>query len=267
MTSRCREEKSIENPHRDSRLRLATVQVPLARLKVTSAQLFVVPLLALALATQAASHSLQEVEQQLFKREKYFQAVNRPAPPFMLRDAAGRVRRLSDFRSKVVVLNFIYAKCPDVCPLHSEKIAQIQKMINETPMKTQAAFVTITTDPKNDTPNVMREFGGAHGLNPSNWTFLTTLPSQSVGTTRRLAADYGLEFTTMPGGMQMHGIVTHVIDQDGRLRARFHSLRFSPVSPVIYANALVNRAHAPHPHGKREPTMWERVQRWFFPGA
>ncbi|MBB4152055.1 MULTISPECIES: SCO family protein [Sphingomonadaceae] len=217
----------------------------------------------LTTATPAASHSLQEVEQQLFKRERYFQSVNQPAPEFTLRDAAGRVHRLRDYRGKVVILNFIYTKCPDVCPLHSEKIAQIQKQTNISPMKDQVAFLTISTDPRNDTPKVMKEFGGQHGLDPANWTFLTTLPSQPIGTTRQLAAAYGLKFTTMPDGMQMHGAVTHLIDQEGRLRARFHSLRFSPVNVTIFANALVNKAHTPHPHGTEALTLWERLKLWF----
>lgn len=61
----------------------------------------------------------------------------------------------------------------------------------------------------------------------------------------------------------MHGAVTHVIDQDGRLRARFHGLRFSPVNVTIYANALVNKAQKPHPHGTFEATPWEKVKLWF----
>ncbi len=233
-----------------------------ARLGLTGA-LQIAAIGLLTTATPAASHSLQEVEQQLFKRERYFQSVNQPAPEFTLRDAAGRVHRLRDYRGKVVILNFIYTKCPDVCPLHSEKIAQIQKQTNISPMKDQVAFLTISTDPRNDTPKVMKEFGGQHGLDPANWTFLTTLPSQPIGTTRQLAAAYGLKFTTMPDGMQMHGAVTHLIDQEGRLRARFHSLRFSPVNVTIFANALVNKAHTPHPHGTEALTLWERLKLWF----
>ena len=43
--------------------------------------------------------------------------------------------RLSDFSDKIVVLNFIFASCTDFCPLHSELIAEVQKKVNDTPMK------------------------------------------------------------------------------------------------------------------------------------
>jgi protein SCO1/2 len=214
---------------------------------------------ALVAATQTAvAHSLAEVEGQLGSQERYFQPIDRPAPDFALRDADGRMVALADLRGKVVVLHFIYTSCPDVCPLHAEKLAELQAMVNRTPMKEQVRFVTITTDPVRDTPAVMQGYGLAHGLDPANWAFLTTLPGQPENTTRQLAKAFGHIFTPAEDGMQMHGVVTHVIDQEGRWRANFHGLEFEPTSLLVYLNALVNRAQAPHPHP--EPILWERLR-------
>ncbi|MEJ6846842.1 SCO family protein [Sinorhizobium fredii] len=209
-------------------------------------------------ATAAQAHSLEEVDQGLRDKEKYFQAVDVEAPAFTLQDAAGRTVRLSDLRGKVVVLNFVYANCPDVCPLHAERIAELQGMINQTPMKAMVEFVTITTDPKHDTDTVLREYGPAHGLDPVNWIFLTATQNQPEDSTRKIAESYGLKFTESEEGMQMHGIVTHVIDQNGRLRARFHGLKFEPVNLVVFVNALTNRTQKPHGHP--EPGLWESLK-------
>ena len=82
---------------------------------------------ALAVIMQAASaHSLKDLEATLGDREKYFQPIDKDAPAFTLRDADGRSVSLSGLRGKVVVLHFIYASCPDICPLHSERIAEVQ---------------------------------------------------------------------------------------------------------------------------------------------
>ena len=215
-------------------------------------------LIIVASAGPAAAHSLAEVEGELGGKERYFQPVDQPAPDFTLRDAAGRELRLADLRGEVVVLHFIYTSCPDICPLHAEKIAEIQAMMNQTPMKEQVRFVTITTDPVRDTPAVMQGYGTAHDLDPANWTFLTSLPSQPENATRQLAQSFGHTFTPTEDGMQMHGIVTHVIDQEGRWRANFHGLEFEPTNLLVYLNALVNRAQAPHPHS--EPSLWERLR-------
>jgi protein SCO1/2 len=214
-----------------------------------------------ALPLSASAHSLQELEQQLTAQETYFQAMEKPAPDFILQDADGRIHRMTDFRGKVLVLNFIYTHCPDTCPLHAEKIAEIQKLINGTPMRSQVEFITITTDPQRDTGAVLRDYGATHGLDPANWLFLTAAPDQAEDATRRLAQTYGLEFTPTPDGMEMHGVVTHVIDQDGILRARFHGLEFQPVNLVLFVNALTN--HLQKPHQERQPTLWERLKTLF----
>ncbi|CAN7569027.1 SCO family protein [Phyllobacterium sp. LjRoot231] len=214
-----------------------------------------------AIVTPVVAHSLEEVDQDLRDRDKYFQPEDSEAPGFTLQDADGRVVRLGDLHGKVVVLNFIYTNCPDVCPLHAERIAQLQAMINQTPMKAMVEFVTITTDPKRDTGQVLRDYGQAHGLDPVNWMFLTAAPDQPEDITRKIAEAYGLKFTQGDDSMQMHGIVTHVIDQDGRLRARFHGLQFEPVNLVMFVNALTNRTQKPHGHP--EPGLWDKLKGLF----
>ncbi|MFQ5954192.1 MAG: SCO family protein [Kiloniellales bacterium] len=213
-----------------------------------------------AAASTGAAHSLEELESQLGERERYFQPFDKKAPAFELRDADGRTVRLSDSRGKVVVLNFIYASCPDVCPLHSRRIAEIQEMIALTPMQGQVQFVSVTTDPDRDTPEVLRGYGLAHGLDPANWLFLTSGPGRPAAT-RRLAERYGHKFTLAEGGYQVHGVVTHVIDGEGRWRANFHGLKFDPANLVVFVNALVNDAHRPHPHDG--PGFWQKLRELF----
>jgi protein SCO1/2 len=194
------------------------------------------------LATHSRAHSLDELEGQLTKQEQFFQAVNRPAPGFTLIDSDGQSRRLSDWQGKVVVLWFIYTGCPDVCPLHTDRMASVQQMINRTPMKDLVEFVAITTDPERDTDAVLRNYGEVHGLDSANAVLLTSGPDKPA-VTRQLAEAYGLKFTAVDDGMQMHGIVTHVIDKSGNLRARYHGLKFAPTNLIAYINALTNDYH------------------------
>ncbi|WP_291399214.1 SCO family protein [Devosia sp.] len=202
-----------------------------------------------ALASPALSHSLDYVEQQLMENEDYFQPVDSHAPDFALEDAAGNPVEMADLRGKVVILNFIYTNCGDFCPLHTELLAALQAMINPTPMRDRVKFVTITTDPSRDTGAVLAEYSKAHGADLGNWLFLTTQQGQPEDTTRTVAKGYGLEFTQTEDGEQMHGVVTHVIDQDGRLKARFHGLKVQPLSIVTFVNALVNRDLPDDGHG------------------
>lgn len=209
----------------------------------------------------ALAHSLNDLEAMLGDREKYFQSIDKGAPAFTLRDADGRIVSISSFRGKVVVLHFIYANCPDICPLHADRIAEVQHLVNQSPMKEQVQFVSITTDPGTDAPPILRDYGRAHGLDSFNWIFLTTAPDQPEDATRKLAEQFGHRFDKTDQGYQIHGIVTHVIDRQGRWRANFHGLKFEPTNLVLFVNGLVNDVAKPHAHPK--PGLWDRIKGWF----
>ncbi len=217
----------------------------------------------LALFVPAArAHSFEELNETLLDKEAYFQPLDQPAPTFSLQDAKGNSVRLEDYLGKVVVLHFIYASCPDVCPLHAERIAEIQVMVNDTPMREVVQFVSITTDPANDTVEVLRDYGPAHDIDPVNWVFLTTGPDQPEDATRKLVEAYGHEFSETEEGYQLHGIVTHVVDKEGRWRANYHGLSFKPLNLVLFINALVNdnEMHVPDASGPRGRWEW-----WWYP--
>jgi protein SCO1/2 len=205
----------------------------------------------------APAHSLKSLEDKLHGREKYFQAIDRAAPDFVLQDADGRPVSLSGLRGKVVVLNFVYTRCPDVCPVHAERIGEIQSMINQTPMRDLVRFVTITTDPMNDTAEVMASYAEDHGLDPVNWTFLTSGPGR-LAATQELVARFGHKFTKQGDGYQVHGIVTHVIDLRGRWRANFHGLEFQPTNMVLFINDLTNDVH--DSRTIKSQSLWDKIK-------
>lgn len=197
-----------------------------------------------AIMPASANHPGKNLDKLMFKRSKFFQIIDKPsAPPFELADANGKPVSLSGFKRKVVVLNFVFASCANVCPLHAELIAKIQSTINITAMKDRVQFITITTDPARDTSDVMKGYGSARGLNSLNWIFLTKRMGQSDDITRKIAAQYGVKFLPMKDGQQMHGVVTHIIDRGGRFAAKFHGLKVDPLNVVLYINGLTNSKH------------------------
>lgn len=219
--------------------------------------------LAAATAAPAAAHSVKALEAKLLERETYVQMTDTPAPGFTLRDADGREVSLDDFRGKVVVLNFAYARCTDVCPLHSNVIASIQEMINATPMRDVVQFISIATDTEDgpETADIIRSYASRFGLDPVNWMFLYRGAGPKDGTIR-LAERYGLKFSYTEDGDQVHGVVTHVIDKRGVTRGRYHGLRFDPVNLIMHVNALTNEhaqgaAHAGGVPAAARPTGGE----------
>lgn len=201
-----------------------------------------------AAAAWAHAHPLNEVESALHEEERYAQFVDAEATDFQLTDLGGKPVSLVNHKGKVVVLNFIYSRCKDVCPLHMVLIAELQSMVSAAGMQDQVRFVTIATDEEDvkSTRAVMAGYAKTYRLDTRNWQFLYRTNAQPPATTRVIAQAYGLQFTPAGNGVQMHGVVTHVIDQTGRLRARFHGLKFEPVYLVSYVNALISDDHSKH---------------------
>lgn len=71
---------------------------------------------------------------------------------------------------KVVVLDFIFGTCTTICPVLSAGYANLQQRLG--PRSADIQLVSISIDPENDTPKVMREYLKRYRARPG-WTFLT----------------------------------------------------------------------------------------------
>lgn len=71
---------------------------------------------------------------------------------------------------KVVVLDFIFGTCTTICPVLSAGYANLQQRLGTRSADIQ--LVSISIDPENDTPKVMREYLKRYRARPG-WTFLT----------------------------------------------------------------------------------------------
>ena len=78
------------------------------------------------------------------------------ARDFELPDTEGKLRRLADFKGKVVVLFFGYTQCPDVCPTTLQELTQARQLMGPLGDRVQGIFVTI--DPERDTPEMLRNY-------------------------------------------------------------------------------------------------------------
>lgn len=135
-----------------------------------------------------------------------------PVADFALLDQAGRTVRLSDFRGKVVAINFIYTRCPlpDVCPRLSANFAAIQRKFADR-MGRDLVLLSVTVDPDYDTPAVLAGYAKRWGADERGWRFLT-------GDVTRVAGQLGEVYWTDEGSIG-HNSVTSIVGRDGRLAA------------------------------------------------
>jgi protein SCO1 len=77
-------------------------------------------------------------------------------------------------RDKIVVINFIFTTCRDICPLLTARLAQVRQDLDDIAGK-RVHFISITVDPETDTPPLLKAHADAFGA-PADWLFLTGKP-------------------------------------------------------------------------------------------
>jgi protein SCO1/2 len=99
-------------------------------------------------------------------RERYF-------PNVLLTTHEGQKVRLYDdlIKDKIVLINFMYAKCEGVCPGITTNLVKVQKLLG--PRVGRDIFMySFTLKPEQDTPERMAEYADMHGVKPG-WLYLT----------------------------------------------------------------------------------------------
>src|SRR6266508_5038431 len=102
------------------------------------------------------------------------------APAFTLTDQLERPVSSDTFRGKIVVADFIYTRCTDICPLLSTQMQFLQERLRqENLLGNQVQLLSFSVDPVRDTPAVLRSYAERHKANADSWRFLTG-PEETV---------------------------------------------------------------------------------------
>ncbi len=90
-----------------------------------------------------------------------------------LLDQDGRqVRFYSDvLAGRVVLLNVIFTSCEDACPLITRKLREVRTALGKDAERVH--FISLTSDPANDSPQALKAYARKHDADDPNWTFLT----------------------------------------------------------------------------------------------
>ncbi|HVV46616.1 MAG TPA: SCO family protein [Bryobacteraceae bacterium] len=161
------------------------------------------------------AHRLSLIESILNKSAEHELKQGDPVPDFSLTDQDNHPVRLSQFRGKVIALNFVYTRCPlpDYCFRLSNNLAQVQKRFTAD-LGRNLILLTITFDPARDTPPVLAKYAHIWNANLKVWHFLTG-PLPEV---QRVCGLFGVA-VWQDEGILTHSLHTVVIDRQGKLAA------------------------------------------------
>ncbi|WP_291729742.1 SCO family protein [Leisingera sp. F5] len=139
----------------------------------------------------------------------------RKVPEMLLEDMTSRQVPLLPRAGEVVLVEFIYTVCGDICQIAAADFAEIRDRLQA--QGVTARLLSVSFDPERDTPEQMSIYGDAHEADSRMWTVARPDQRDLPG----LLDLFGV--TVIPdewGGFQ-HNAAIHVISSDGRFSAVF----------------------------------------------
>jgi protein SCO1 len=110
-------------------------------------------------------------------------------PDDVLLDQDGNQVKLSELlKGKTVAMSFVYTTCSTICSPMTAILARVQEHVGEH-LGRDVVFVSVTLDPKTDTPTRLREFSDKFGRKPG-WSFLTGPRERAIRVQRAFGSYY-----------------------------------------------------------------------------
>ena len=150
---------------------------------------------------------------------------------FSLMDENGRTVTRAELDGKILVVGFLFTGCALTCPEVTKRMAEIQQL---TATNADVRLVSLTVDPRSDTPPVLAKWGARFGADTNRWCFLTGSKTVLHGLIAKsfLVQDNSDPFNSMPGNFTGTERIA-VVDRHGRTRIYFDGLRDETPAAVV----------------------------------
>lgn len=142
-------------------------------------------------------------------------------PHLVLMDQSGRPFDESRLKGKVWAAAFFFTRCPSVCPKVTRLMHEVQIIA-----KTRGVplyLVSVSVDPENDTPDVLRRYAEDYGADLKTWTFVTgkfDVIRETVEKGFKVAME-GRADPNAPGYGIVHGSHLVLVDRNLKIRGYY----------------------------------------------
>ena len=155
-------------------------------------------------------------------------------PDFTMLNQNGRRVHFKSFRGKIVLLTFIYTRCPfpDYCPRLTGNFAEINRnLASDAALKGRTTLLSLSFDPEHDTPKVLRDYAaryaGKDDPGYKRWEF-AAIPS---GELKDVTLFFGLSYWTQ-GQQIVHSMSTTLVGPDQKIFRWYFGNDWTPAQIV-----------------------------------
>jgi protein SCO1/2 len=152
--------------------------------------------------------------------------IGKEVPAFTLTNQDGKRISLKDFRGKAAAITFVYSRCPlpEYCTKMSTNFSDLARQLQTSDLKNDIRLLTVSFDPKTDTPKVLKDYGLAYLRGIENPDF--TVWQLATGTDKEvkdIAGFFGLRYETDENDKTQfnHSLRTIVITPEGKVQKVF----------------------------------------------
>ncbi|OBZ17600.1 SCO family protein [Bacillus sp. FJAT-26390] len=131
--------------------------------------------------------------------------IVKEAPDFTLQELDGSNFELKDNQGKVMLIEFMFTSCPDICPVTTYNMVLLQdELKKQGSFGSKVQFASVTFDPNTDTPDVLRSYGQRMGIDQAGWKLLRGDEAYTIET----AKQYGIAIQKLDDGQFVHTVTS-----------------------------------------------------------
>ena len=158
--------------------------------------------------------------------KKLFEVMN--VPDFEFIDQNREMISNETMLGKVYVVEFFFTNCPTICPVMNQNLKEVEKEIN----RPDFGVISITIDPKRDTPEKLKIHAERLRIDNPNWHFLTGNRDDIYELSKKFNIYVGADETTAEG--LNHSGKFALVDKNGKIRCRLDENG----APILYYSGL-----------------------------
>ncbi|CAA7194327.1 SCO family protein [Chryseobacterium potabilaquae] len=180
----------------------------------------IIPIIVIALLFLAIGVGMEYFKSSLYTVMK--------VPSFELTDQNNKKVTNKDMLGKVYLVEFFFSKCPTICPVMNTNMRAIEDEINNP----NFGIISISIDPENDTPALLKEHASRIGVKSPNWHFLTGNRAYIGNLADQFNIYVGDE--KEEGESLNHSGMIALVDEKGNIRCRYNRANM----PILYYSGL-----------------------------
>ena len=151
---------------------------------------------------------------------------NRKVEDFLFLNQDSLLIGNEDLKGKVYVAEFFFTKCPSICIEMNQNMKLLDEEFGDS---NDFGIISITIDPNNDTPSILKKYSEALDVKSQNWHFLTGEKDYIYDLANIGFNIFANQNSNFIGGFEHQGYFA-LIDKDGYIRSRKDSFG----NPIMY---------------------------------